>query len=237
MCYKIAVKSHQQILEDRFDAIFKTESPFTPYFHANGFAHPGLPVITMEDPKDIQIFEWGMIPHFAKTPEDAKKLRIGNLNAMGETVFEKPTWRGPILNKRCLVLADGFYESMDVNGAKYPFYIYRQDQQPFAFAGLYNSWKNPAGIWVQSFSVVTTSPNALMARIHNVKKRMPVILPPDKERNWLKTDLLREELNDLMVPLEDGVLTAHPVSKLINQNKKPTNEAWIQEVCEYPEVA
>ena len=238
MCYKVSVTSSRDVLETRFLAHFSEEEDlFQPFFHANGFANPGLPVITMQAPANIQVFEWGLIPHFAKTPEDAKKLRMGNLNAMSETLFEKATWRTLVMSKRCLVLADGFYESMDLGGPKYPHYIFRADKQPFAFAGLYSSWKNQEGKWINSFSIVTTVPNELMARIHNVKKRMPVILPPYKERNWLKPDLLKEEIHDLTVPLEDGILKAYPVNKLINQNKTPTNESWIQEVCEYPELA
>jgi len=236
MCFKVAVISPLASLGKRFAANVTGDSNYKPFFHANGFAHPGLPVIPMTRPGEIHIFEWGLIPHFAKTLADAKKFRIGNLNAQGETLYEKPTWRGPVTDKRCLVLADGFYESMDVNGIKYPHFIYRKDKQPFAFAGLYNSWKNPEGIWVNSFSIITTEPNELMAKIHNIKKRMPVILPPDKERKWLQPDLLPAEINDLLVPLEDGVLASHPVNKLINQNKIGTNEAWIQEVCEYPEL-
>jgi putative SOS response-associated peptidase YedK len=236
MCYKVSVTSEPVVFEKRFGSKFKPEYEHTINYHANGFAHPSLPVITQKDPDIIQAFEWGLIPSFAKDTPTAKKLRMGNLNARGDNVFTLPTWKTSIRKRRCLVLADGFYESMDVNGNKYPYFIYRQDRQPFAFAGIYNPWKDENEIWHPSFSIITTEPNELMRKIHNVKLRMPVILPPDKERKWLANDLLDEEITDLMVPLEDGILTAHPVNRDINKAKLNTNVPGIVEVCEYPEL-
>ena len=236
MCYKIATTSEPEVYEKRFGARFNPEYVHQKHYHANGFSYPSLPVISQKDPDLIQAFEWGLIPSFAKTSADVKKLRTGNLNARGDNVFAKPTWKTSIRKRRCLVLADGFFESMDVNGKKYPYYIYRKDKQPFAFAGIYNPWKDEQEIWHPTFSIVTTDPNELMSKIHNIKLRMPVILPPDKERRWLADDLLDEEINDLMVPLEDGILTAHPVNSDLNKTKVFTNHAEILEVCEYSEL-
>lgn len=233
MCYKISVTSEPAVLEKRFGSKFTSEYEHKVHYHANGFSYPSLPVITQKDPGIIQAFEWGLIPAFAKDTAGAKKLRSGNLNARNDTVFDKITWKTSIRKRRCMVLADGFYESRDVDGDKYPYYIYRQDKQPFAFAGIYNPWKDENEIWHPSFSIITTEPNELMSKIHNVKLRMPVILPPDRERSWISNDLLDEEINDLMVPLEDGVLTAHPVSKDLNKTKVNTNNLEILEVCEY----
>jgi putative SOS response-associated peptidase YedK len=235
MCYKVVVISSADVFESRFHARLKGHLNVV-YYHANGFANPRLPVITMESPDEIDFYSWGLIPSFAKDSAHAKQLRAGNLNARGDTIFEKVTFKNAILNRRCLVLADGFYESRDIDGAKYPYFIHRKDKQPFAFAGIHNSWKSETGQWEQTFSIVTTEPNEMMSKIHNIKLRMPVILPPDKERNWLKPDLLKEEITDLMVPLEDGILEAHTVNKRLNSTKEPSNDAQIVEVCEYPGV-
>lgn len=236
MCYKVVVTSELDIYEKRFGSKAKPEYEHNKHYHANGFSYPSLPVITQKDPDIIQAFEWGLIPSFAKDTAHAKKLRTGNLNARDENVFSLVSWKSSIRKRRCLVLADGFFESMDFNGNKYPHFIYRKDKQPFAFAGIYNPWKDENEIWHPTFSIVTTSPNELMSKIHNVKLRMPVILPPDKERRWLSNDLLDEEITDLMVPLEDGILTAHTVSKELNKSKVHTNFPEILEVCEYPEL-
>lgn len=233
MCNKIANTSPIEVYEKRFGVHVHPNARYKPQYHANAFANPGVPVITMKHPEDIQIFEWPLIPHFAKTAADAKKLRVGNVNARCETIFEKPTFRTSINKNRCLIISDGFYESMDVNGVKYPHYIYRKDKEPFAFAGIYSGWKNELGEWIPSCSIITTEPNELMRKIHNIKLRMPVILPPDKERKWLQTDLLNDEIKDLMVPLEDGILTAHPVDNRINKSKEFTNEPWITDVYNY----
>lgn len=234
MCYKISVTSDPSVLEKRFGSKY-TGDPVK-HYHANGFSHPSLPVITQKDPDIIQAFEWGLIPSFAKDSIHAKKLRMGNLNARDENVFTLNSWKPSIRKRRCLVLANGFYESRDVDGNKYPYYIYRQDKQPFAFAGIYNPWKDVNEIWHPSFSIITTTPNELMTKIHNIKLRMPVILPHDKERKWLSNDLMDEEITDLMVPLEDGILTAHPVNRDLNKTKVDTNNAGILEVCEYPDL-
>ncbi len=236
MCYHVAVTSSREVFENRFDAEFEPETELKPYYHANGYTYPGLPVIINSEPNKIHLANWGLIPHFARTEEDRAKYRKGNLNSRSDTVFELSSFKKPILEKRCLVLADGFYESMDVNGKKYPYYIYRKDRVPFAFAGIYTNWKSPTGEWVRSFAIMTCDSIGMMSKIHNLKLRMPVILPPDKERNWLKTDLLVDEVKDLMLPLEDGILTAHPVNSDLNKAKVYTNEPWIQEVFEYPEL-
>lgn len=237
MCYKVAVKSAPEVYEKRFGSKFNPEYEHKLHYHANGFSHPSLPVITQKDPDIIQAFEWGLIPSFAKDTAHAKKLRIGNLNARDDNAFTAVSWKTSIRKRRCLVLADGFFDSMDVNGNKFPYFIYRKDEQPFAFAGLYNAWKDENDIWHPTFSIVTTEPNELMRKIHNIKLRMPVILPPDNERNWLSNDLLDDEIKDLMVPIEDGILTAHPVNKDLNKNTVDTNKAEILEVCEYPELS
>lgn len=119
-----------------------------------------------------------------------KKQWNNTLNARGETIFEKPSFRTSAKNHRCIIYVAGFYEHHHYNNKTYPFFIYRKDAQPMALAGLWSEWKNPdTGGRLNTFSIVTTKGNKMMARIHNNPKlkepRMPVILPSELEDEWL----------------------------------------------------
>lgn len=120
------------------------------------------------------------------------------LNARGETIFEKSSFRTAAKNNRCIIYVDGFYEHHHYNKKTYPFYIYRKDKQPMALAGLWSEWKNPdTGGTLNTFSIVTTNGNAMMAKIHNnpnlEEPRMPVILPTELEDKWLHS--INDELD------------------------------------------
>ncbi|MCO5950501.1 SOS response-associated peptidase [Mucilaginibacter flavidus] len=241
MCYHVQVSGNPDAYEKRFGRKFHPHfiDKMKKLYHANGFAHPDLPIITQENPEEIELAQWALVPHFAFNDTDAKKYRVGNLNSKCETIFELKSFKKPILERRCLVLADGFFESMDYNDVAYPFFIYPKDREPFAFAGIYSYWKRENGDVLKTLSIVTTTaaPNHLMTKIHNKKLRMPVILPREIENMWLKKDLLPEELKALMLPLENGILTAHPVSNDVNKSKVHSNHEYITDVFEYPELA
>ncbi|HVW97516.1 MAG TPA: SOS response-associated peptidase [Mucilaginibacter sp.] len=239
MCYHVAVEGDPKDYERRFGVHLHPNfyEKWQQLHHANGFANPYLPVITQENPNEIEAAQWALVPHFAFNDADAKKYRLGTLNAKCETIFELKSFKKPVLERRCLVLASGFYESMHVGKEAFPFYIHRRDNQPFAFAGIYSYWKRDDKAIERTFSIVTTTPNKLMSKIHNSKLRMPVILPPDLERRWIRPDLMTDEIRDLMLPLEDGILTAHPVNRDLNKSKVNTNYPGITEVFEYEELA
>jgi putative SOS response-associated peptidase YedK len=236
MCYHYTVVSEPKKMSVRFDAEIIDE--YDAIYHSDGFAHNAMPIITADDPKAIQGYHWGLIPHWVKTEEDAKKLRNQTLNAKSETVFDLPSFKMYIGRKRCMVLTDGFFEWRHEGKNKYPHFIYMKDKQPFAFAGIYSHWKNPVtGATIKSFSILTTEANTLMKKIHNSKERMPVILKPEKEKLWLKPNLMKEEIKDLLLPLDDDLLTAHTVSKLITSRTESSNQPQVMDVCEYPELA
>lgn len=238
MCYHYSVKVNQRKLEERFHVKFKPEAEYTPVYHTDGFAHNLMPVITADEPEAINLYNWGLIPHWVKTAADAKKLSNQTLNARGETIFDLPSFKQYVGKKRCLVLADGFYEWMHVGKEKYPHHIYMKDKEPFAFAGIYSHWKNPETDEIlRTYTILTTDANSLMKKIHNSKERMPLILRPDMERMWLKPDLMKEEINNLIVPLEDDMLTAHTISKLITSRTESSNQERVIEVCDYPELS
>jgi len=165
----------------------------------------------------IELYRWGLIPCWAKDPAIGDRL----INARAETLAEKPSFARVYRRRRCLVLADGFYEWKQEPGTrpKTPMYVRLASGRPFAFAGLWDVWEPPEGEPVFSCAIVTTAPNALMQVIHN---RMPVILAPEVYRRWLEpAEVAPDRLNDLLVPFPADAMTAYPVSRFVN---RPQNE-------------
>ncbi|UCE00676.1 MAG: SOS response-associated peptidase [Chloroflexota bacterium] len=167
----------------------------------------------------VDFFNWGLIPFWAKDPKMGQRM----INARSETISEKPTFRGSFKYKRCLVLADGFYEWRKEPGStsKTPMYLRMKDKMPFAFAGLWDVWQAADGSEIRSFTIITTEPNSLVEKIHN---RMPVILAPDTYREWLKEGENNPELlRTLLRPYPSEEMEAYAVSKVVNspQNDSP----------------
>lgn len=191
MCFHSKQTKLALEVENRFKAKIDRPNEFKRQEHINGFDFPKTPVIIDEQPEVITHFNWGLIPSWAKD-EDIRKF---TLNAKIETLDEKPSFRNSV-NKRCLVIANGFYEwqwldSKGKNKQKYEIGIGNDDL--FAFAGIYSEWVNQTtGEIVNSYAIVTTEANPLMAEIHNIKKRMPVILKKEDEANWLNHEPYQE---------------------------------------------
>jgi putative SOS response-associated peptidase YedK len=161
--------------------------------------------------------KWGLIPYWAKEASIGNRL----INARAESVAEKPAYRFSFRKKRCLVAADGFYEWKKEGKAKQPYLIHRKDGKPFAFAGLWSTWKDPerAGALVETFTILTTDANDLLRPLHD---RMPVIVDPENFDLWL--DPKQEDaavLQPLLVPHAVEGFEAFPVSRLVNS---PANE-------------
>lgn len=161
------------------------------------------------------MLRWGLIPSWAKDPSIGNRM----INARSETAREKPAFRSAFKYRRCLVLADGFYEWKKEGKAKQPYWIQMADEKPFAFAGLWEHWQDPGGNELDTCTILTTSPNELMKSIHD---RMPVILEPDNFDLWLKAEpTQRDELQSLMKPLPAELMMATAVSTFVN---KPGND-------------
>lgn len=184
MCFHSKQTKLALEVETRFKAKIDKLSEFKPQAHINGFDYPKTPIITDEAPQIITHYNWGLIPEWAKD-DDIKRF---TLNAKIETLEEKPSFRDSV-NKRCLVIANGFYEwqwldTKGKNKIKYELTIGNEDL--FAFAGIYSHWVDKAtGEIINSYSILTTESSPLMAEIHNTKKRMPVILKKEDEAKWL----------------------------------------------------
>ncbi|AEL27033.1 SOS response-associated peptidase [Cyclobacterium marinum] len=177
------------------------------------------PVVTSDKPDVIDVFHFGLVPHWAKD----KKVGYKMINARSETLLEKPSFK-PLLvnNKRCLVLADSFFEWKKQGKEKQPFRIYLPERDVFFFAGLWSSWKDPEGEMYNSYSIITTAPNKLMAKIHD---RMPVILTREEEKMWLEPDQNPKDLLKLLNAYPADAMKAYEISSKVN---KPTNN--------YPEI-
>lgn len=180
---------------------------------------PTQPILAIpnDDKFTADFFVWGLIPMWAKDPNIGNRL----INARAETLPEKPAFRGSLKYKRCLILADGFYEWKTVEGkkSKTPFFIHMKDRKPFAFAGLWDSWNSPEGSHIKSCTIITTEPNELMSLLHN---RMPVILHPRDYDKWLDpSPQIPDQLMPLLKPFPSDAMDAYPVTQLVN---KPAND-------------
>lgn len=168
----------------------------------------------------LDYFTWGLVPSWAKDPNIGSRM----INARAETLAEKPSFRNAFKRRRCLILADGFYEWQVIprQKSKQPMYITLEDHRPFAFGGLWEIWKSPDGSEIYSCTIITTEPNPLMATIHN---RMPLILPPETYTQWLNPNEQRPEaLKSLLEPYPASQMAAYPVSSLVNSPANDTPE-------------
>lgn len=237
MCYRYSVPGPDQLVK-RFSAVFLEEVPFKQQYHTSGFDLPQLPVITNEQPTQIQLFTWGLIPFWVKEKKTAEEIRLKTMNARAESIFEKPSFRHAAEKKHCLVLADGFFEWQEYQGKNYPYYIRLKNKKPFAMAGLWDTWKDPrTAEMLQTYTIITTKANPLMEQIHNKKKRMPVILPKDQERNWINPSLSKQVAEALLVPYDEQLMEAFTISRLITSKQRNPNVAEVQAPFSYPELA
>jgi putative SOS response-associated peptidase YedK len=172
-------------------------------------------VIPNDGNNKLEFYNWGLIPSWAKDPSIGDRM----INARSETLVDKPSFRNAFRRRRCLILADGFFEwqqSSDGKG-KIPMYIQLESHDPFAFAGLWEIWNSTDGSEIRSCTIITTRPNEFMSSIHN---RMPVILPEDQYGLWLTPGEMDPEiLLPLLQPYTAKPLSAYPVSKVVNNPK------------------
>ncbi len=175
-----------------------------------------IPVIPNDGKKTLDFYLWGLIPSWTK-PDQIGKYNL--INARSETAAEKASFKNSVRRRRCLILADGFFEwsKSTPGGSKTPYYFTRKDHLPFAFAGLWEDWISPEGDSLKSACILTTSPNQTVKAIHN---RMPVILNPADYHTWLDPrEGKPEEFLHLLVSYPDELLEARPVSTYVNSPK------------------
>lgn len=218
MCYTVNINLTRQELEKRFGARFTQASLFRPGYYFNAFDMPLLPAIRGEDPESIRLLRWGLIPFWVKDGKAAAEIRMKTFNARGETILEKPSFRAAAKYRRCIILVRGFYEWQQREKEKIPHYIYLEEETPVAMAGLYEDWTDPdSGEIHETCTIVTMAANALMEKIHNTKKRMPVMLDPVNEKAWIDPDLSPEKAYDYLKPVDEQLMRYHTISKLISK--------------------
>lgn len=234
MCVFLSLRADKANLQKRFDSRFVEEEGFGPKYVQNAFEFPKWPVISHDRPGEISLMNWGLIPSWIKDRESALRFRANTVNARAETIFEKPAFRSAAASNHCLILADGFFEYQEVNGKKYPYYIRMNAGRPFAMAGLYENWTDKeTGEVLSGFSVITTHANPLMEKIHNRKKRMPVILAVDNERDWL---IPGDGHSGLLMPYPENELEAWTVSRRISERGAGKNGPDLLVPLNYPEL-
>lgn len=151
---------------------------------------------------------WGLIPSWAKD----EKIGASLINARSETIAEKPSFRSAFKHRRCLIVADGFYEWQKVGRAKQPYHIRRRDLQPFAFAGLWERWRAGDGL-LETCTIITTAANELLRPLH---ERMPVILDPREYGAWLAPSATPEELKALLTTSDTAEIEIVPANPVVN---------------------
>lgn len=189
----------------------------TPQLSARYNIAPGqvAPVIVNDTGKAMRLMQWGLVPSWAKEPSIGNKM----INARAETITEKPSFKRLLGKRRCLVVADGFYEWAREGKGKIPMRFVLKTREPFGIAGLWDVWRKPDGDELQSFTIITTEANDLLRPIH---ERMPVILHKDDENRWLDLHV-RDfgELRPLLGPYPAKEMEAYVVSKIVNS---PTHD-------------
>jgi putative SOS response-associated peptidase YedK len=212
MCGRYRLSRTKNILAEHFDV--EPDDDWVPRY--NIAPSQDVPVIRQhpEQPKRLgSQMRWGLIPFWAKDPS----LGVKMINARAETVATKPAFRDALRKQRCLIPADGFYEWRRNGKVMTPFCFTMADDSIFAFAGIWDSWRNPESKAIETCSIITTTPNALLADIHD---RMPVILPDDTYELWLDPGFNNvQELAALLVQYETKLMHRHAVSTRVNSVK------------------
>jgi putative SOS response-associated peptidase YedK len=219
---------YDKVLEEIYGAMY----------HENGFDFKAIPILTAEQPKELLMYNWGLIPWWVKSLPDGLKLRVQTLNCISAEMFTKPSYRDSAKEgKRCLIPCTGFYEWKwdnpdDKKSDKKPHRIFLNDQPLFSIGGLYSNWKDKAGdsATYNTYTVLTTKANSKMENIHNTKKRQPVIIPRQYEKDWLNPDLTEQDVLALCQPIESGKMEAYTISKLITSKAKGASD--VPEVLE-----
>jgi putative SOS response-associated peptidase YedK len=221
MCGRYRLAKRKQIVEEHFDvASGESEDDWIPRYNVA----PTQPVAVIrqhpkEPVRDLSMLRWGLIPPWAKDASSSARM----INARSETATTQPAFRDAMKFRRCLIPADGFYEWKKAGKTRQPYCFEIKEGNLFAFAGLWERWKSPAGEWIRSCSILTTGPNAVTAPVHD---RMPVILNPADYDLWLDPGMNESAaVTDLLKPFDARLMRVYPVSSRINDANNDDEES------------
>jgi putative SOS response-associated peptidase YedK len=242
MCYNIAyLERRMQKYDERYKDVLPPDlykrvagAELPSYYFVSGFSHPLLPIVKHDG---VFLYEWGLIPAWNKDNNSAGEIQGKTLNAVGETVFEKPSFRKSIKSQRCLLGISGFYEWREFSGKKYPYFIRTKSSDIFSLGCIYENWTDRnTGEIRNTFSVITTPANPMMECIHNLKKRMPLILSVADEKLWVDPELPKVRISGLIKPYNESDMTAYTVSQMVNSARNDRNVPEVMEQVDYPEL-
>jgi len=221
MCGRFTLTADPADLQEAFYWVNFGNASITPRY--NIAPTQGVAVVPNNGQNTLDFFTWGLVPSWAKDPSIGSRM----INARSETIQEKPSYRNAFRQRRCLILADGFYEWQKQSGSapKLPFYFQLADGAPFAFAGIWETWNPPEGEPLRSCSIITTEPNDLVAMAHN---RMPVIFDKGGMWDWL-AEKPADALQAMLAPYPAEKMRAHPVGLAVN-NPKNDSAQCVQEI-------
>jgi len=210
MCGRYRLSRRKQLVEEYFDTASGEEDWSPRYNVAPTQPVPAIRQNPKEPTRELSLMRWGLIPSWAQDPSGAARM----INARSETASTKPAFCDALKSRRCLIPADGFYEWMRMEKTKQPYCFEVGEGEMFAFAGLWERWKDPSGNWIKTCSILTTTPNAVTAPVHD---RMPVILDPDNYELWLDPGMTNvAAASDLLQPYDARLMRCFPVSTRIN---------------------
>ena len=224
MCFSVNVNLIKEELENRYGATLIDPDKYRPSYYYHAYALPELPALCSESPDKIQLLKWGLIPSWTRNIDDANVIRYKTFNARAETVEQKPSFSPSFKSRRCIIPVKGFFEWQHIGKDKIPWYIYHAENEIISIAGLYDEWiESSTGEVYNTFSIITTDANELMAEIHNSAKRMPVILDKSTELRWINLSTSLYDTISLLKPCPSEYLKAHTISPLVNDRNSDRN--------------
>jgi putative SOS response-associated peptidase YedK len=241
MCFHTSQTKKVVELESRFKVSLHDdelrEAYDNPFYHLNGFAHPDMLIIPQEEPSVLVPGKWGIVPQ-NKTPEQVEAyykeaVRFGGgLNAQSEKLFDHFIYKHAAKSRRCLIPVTGFFEPHDYKGKKYPFYVSRKDNEAFALAGIYTLIEG-----LPTFSILTKAASPLFEKIHNKKKRQPVLIYTKYEQEWLNDNLDENDIKEFIdINYPEVELNPYTVSKDLFSPKILSDISSITEQISYEGV-
>lgn len=212
MCGRYQTTKEAEVIEKIFEARINKKIYKKSF---NAAPSQKLPIISNADPSEVQFYRWGLIPFWAKEESIGYKM----INARLETINEKPSYKGLVNKKRCLVITDGYFEWKKEKSGKQPFRICLKDKSLFAYAGLWSEWKNSKDEIIQTFTIITTDAHKAIEHIHN---RMPVMLSPADAKRWIFNEIESTDIQSLLI--NEKKLITYPVSKAVGS---PSNNSSV----------